>query len=78
MISIVYDYNLVNIKVSTEEYLHGWFRDRRVISSSLKMWLKSPEGYLYTHITIIHLSIVAICAAHISKIVSLQYLEKSR
>jgi len=46
----------------------GLFRDRRAISSSLKRWLKSPEGDLYTHITIIRLSVVTVCTAHISKI----------
>jgi len=54
----------------------GSFRDKRAISNSLKKWLKSPEGDLYTHITIIHLSLVSICTAHISKIFSLHYLEK--
>ena len=30
MITFVYDYNLiVNIKVSTEEYLRGWFVQRQ-------------------------------------------------
>jgi hypothetical protein len=55
----------------------GLFRYRRAISDSLKKWLKSPEGDLYTHITIILLSVVAICTAHISKNSSWQYLKKN-
>jgi hypothetical protein len=58
--------------------MDGLFRDKRAISNSLKKLLKSPEGDLYTHITITRLSVVGMCIAHISKIFSLKYLEKSR
>jgi len=36
-------------------YMGGLFRDKRATSNSLKKRLKSPEGELYTHITIIYL-----------------------
>jgi hypothetical protein len=58
--------------------MDGLFRDRRAISSNLKKWLKSPEGDLYIHVTIICLSVVTTFAAHIYKMFSTQYLGKSR
>lgn len=64
----------------TDEYLCRWFvqETEGPYLIVLKKWLKSPEGDLYTHITIIRLSVVTICTAHIFKIFSLQYLEKSK
>ena len=53
--------------------MNGLFRDNGAVSNSLKKWLKSPEGDLYTHITIACLSVVSICTVRISKIFSLQF-----
>jgi hypothetical protein len=58
--------------------VNGLFTEKRAISNGLEKWLKLPEGVVYTHITIIYLSVVSICTADISKLFSLQSLRKSR